>query len=155
VPKKANADDARLILQLYDLRRETEMRKAREWWATKFWPDSADDFMKAAMAAGTPESKWLRQVASFWEMAATLVVHGTLNEKLFLEFTSSGEMYFLFAKIRPFLKDLREKMQNPEAYSNIEKLLLGSKEARERLAWMEGNVKMRREMMAKAAAASH
>jgi hypothetical protein len=155
MPKKANADDARLILQIYDLRREPEMRKAREWWATKFWPDSADDFMKVVMAAGTPEQKWVRQVASFWDMAATLVMHGALNEKLFLEMANSGEMYFLFAKIRPFLKELRGKMQNPEAFSRIEKLLLGSKEGRKRLAWMEGNVKRRREMMAKAAAASN
>jgi hypothetical protein len=155
MPKKANADDARLILQLYDLRREPEMRKAREWWATKFWPDNADDFMKVVMAVGTPESKWVRQVASFWEMAATLVVHGTLNERLFLELTSSGEMYFLFGKIRPFLKELREKTQNPESYSNMEKLLLGCKEARARLAWVEGTLKRRREMIAKAAAASN
>ena len=30
--KKATATDAQLILQLYDLRREAEMRKARNWW---------------------------------------------------------------------------------------------------------------------------
>ena len=155
MPKKANADDARLILQLYDLRRELEMRKAREWWATKFWLDSADDFMKVTMAVGTPEQRWLRQVATYWEMAATLVAHGTLNEKLFLEMTSSGEMYLVFAKIRPFLKELREKTQNPEMCRNIEKLLLGSKEGRARLARMEGNLKRFREMMAKASAASH
>lgn len=154
MPKKATAEDARLILQLYDLRREPEMRKARDWWAVQFWPTSAEEFMQTAMAPGLQEAKWLRQVASFWEMAATLVVHGTLNERLFLELTTSGEMYFLFAKIRPFLKELREKMQNPDAYSNMEKLLLGSKEARERLAHMENNVKMRREILAKASAAS-
>ncbi len=30
--KKATSADAQLILQLYDLRREAEMRKARNWW---------------------------------------------------------------------------------------------------------------------------
>jgi hypothetical protein len=29
--RKPTAEDARLILQLYDLRREAEMRKARHW----------------------------------------------------------------------------------------------------------------------------
>ena len=29
--KKASASDAELILKLYDLRREPEMRKARNW----------------------------------------------------------------------------------------------------------------------------
>jgi len=44
--KKPTADDARLILELYNLRREPEMRKARQWWMTKFWPKDADEFMK-------------------------------------------------------------------------------------------------------------
>ena len=32
--------DADLILKLYDLRREAEIRKARNWWLG-FWPQSA------------------------------------------------------------------------------------------------------------------
>jgi len=36
--KKATAADAQLILQLYDLRRESELRKARNWWVSEFWP---------------------------------------------------------------------------------------------------------------------
>jgi hypothetical protein len=50
--KKATASDAQLILQLYDLRREAEMRKARNWWIGEFWPQSADDFLKVAFAMG-------------------------------------------------------------------------------------------------------
>ncbi len=38
MPKKATTTDAELILKLYDLRRETEMRKARNWWGNEFWP---------------------------------------------------------------------------------------------------------------------
>jgi hypothetical protein len=30
--KRPTAADVQLILQLYDLRREAEMRKARNWW---------------------------------------------------------------------------------------------------------------------------
>jgi hypothetical protein len=48
MPKKATGTDAQLILQLYDLRREAEMRKARRWWAFDFSPRSTDDFMKVA-----------------------------------------------------------------------------------------------------------
>ena len=44
--KKATPHDAQLILQLYDLRREAEMRKARNWFGAEFWPQSADDVMK-------------------------------------------------------------------------------------------------------------
>ena len=44
--KRPTADDARLILELYDLRREPELRKARQWWLITFWPKNADDFVK-------------------------------------------------------------------------------------------------------------
>ena len=48
--KKATAHDAQLILKLYDLRREAEMRKARNWFAGEFWPQSADELIKVASA---------------------------------------------------------------------------------------------------------
>jgi len=48
--KKATAQDAQVIMQLYDLRREAEMRKARHWWTVEFWPANADDFVKVANA---------------------------------------------------------------------------------------------------------
>ena len=59
--KKPTAADAQLILQLYELRREAEMRKARSWWLGEFWPQSADDVVKVAWAMGSQENNWLRQ----------------------------------------------------------------------------------------------
>jgi hypothetical protein len=144
MPRKPNADDARLILQLYDLRREPEMRKARQWWTTMFWPQTADDFVKVAMAVGTQENNWLRQVVSYWGIAASLVLHGTLHAGPFLEMPFSGEMYVMFAKVRPFLKELREKTQNPMDFRIVEKVILGSKEGRARLAAVEGRLALRR-----------
>jgi hypothetical protein len=55
--KKATVADAQLIVQLYDLRREAEMRKARNWWAGEFFPQNADDFLKVAWAMGTQEKQ--------------------------------------------------------------------------------------------------
>ena len=63
--KKAIASDAELILKLYDLRREPEMRKARNWMLMEFWPKNADDFVKVANAMGTQENAWLRQVGGY------------------------------------------------------------------------------------------
>ena len=113
MPKKPTPADATLILKLYDLRREAEIRKARNWWFAEFWPETADDFLKVAQAVGTQENNWLRQVPSYWELAASLVLHGTVNETLFLEPAFSGEMFLIFAKLHPFLKDVRERTQNP------------------------------------------
>ena len=53
--KKPTAEDARLILELYDLRREAEMRKARHWWLIDFWPENADAYLKVDMAFGSQE----------------------------------------------------------------------------------------------------
>ena len=63
MPKKPTPADAELLLKLYDLRREAEIRKARNWWLVDFWPDTADDVMKVAQAMGTQENNWFRQVA--------------------------------------------------------------------------------------------
>jgi hypothetical protein len=129
----SSVQDARLILQLNRLRDEVEMRKARRWWNDEFSPRTAADYLKIEMAHGTPQNKWLRQVSTFWGMAASFVLDGTLGEKAFLRPQFSGEMFVLFAKVQPFLKQLRVRTNNPDFMANIEQLILGSKEARERL----------------------
>src|SRR5512136_3260452 len=149
MPKKPTPADANLILKLYDLRREAEIRKARNWWFATFWPENADDFMKVAQAIGTQENNWLRQVPSYWELAASLVLHGTVNETLFLEPACSGEMFLIFAKLHPFLKEVREKMQNPGLLANVEQVIKKSKTGQERLKVVEQRLAARRKEMMK------
>jgi hypothetical protein len=146
--KKATAADAQLILQLYDLRREAEMRKARHWWVGEFFPQSADDFLKVAWAMGTPENNWLRQVGGYWGMASSFVLQGVLNEELFLQPACSGEMFLMFAKVYPFLKDLREKMGDPQSFRNIEKVITSTKWGRERLQFSIKRVETMRQKAA-------
>lgn len=134
--QKPTAADAELILKLYDLRREAELRKARSWWMG-FWPEKADDVTKIATALGTQENAWFRQVGGYWEMAAALVLHRTLNRELFLEPSFSGEMFFLFAKIYPFLEELRERLHSPTAFANVEQLIKSSKGGLQRLKQMQ------------------
>jgi len=140
--KKPTTTDAQLILQLYDLRREPEMRKARNWWLGEFWPQSAEDFLKVSGNMSLQENSWLRQVPSYWSMAASFVLQGALHEDLFLQPAVSGEMYFLLAKVHPFLKDLREKLDDPHFFGNIEKVIMGSKFGRERLKFTLKRVEM-------------
>jgi hypothetical protein len=140
MPKKPTIDDARLILELYELRREPELRKARHWWLTTFWPKSADDFVKVATAIGSEENNWLRQVGSYWGIAASFVLHDVVSEKLFYQLSFCGEMYFIFAKVRPFLPELRKKMKNPELFLTIEKTILGSKVARAQFEQVEARI---------------
>ena len=150
--KKATTADAQLILQLYDLRREAEMRKARNWWVAEFWPRSAEEFVKVAFTPGSQENNWLRQVTGYWSMAASLVLHGALNADLFLQPAVSGEMFTVFAKVQPFLKDLREKAGDRHMFANIEKVIISSRFGRERLQLTQKRVEMMREKLAAAKA---
>ncbi len=145
--KKPGPADAELILKLYDLRRESEIRKARTWWSGSFWPENSDDFLKVATAMGTQENTWLRQVSGYWDLAASFVVQGVLNEDLFLEPAFSGEMFLFFAKIEPFLKEVRAKMQSPYLWANVEKVVKNTKTGRERLRLMLERVAARRRMI--------
>ena len=148
--KKATATDAQLIMKLYDLRREAEMRKARNWWVVEFWPQNADDCMKVVGAMGSEENNWLRQVGGYWSMAASFVLQGALNEEMFIQPAVSGEMYFLFAKVHPFLKELREKLGDPNFLGTIEKVINHSKFGRDRLQFTLKRVSMMREKRAAA-----
>ena len=150
--KSPTAADAQVVLQLYDLRRETEMRKARNWWAVNFWPQSPDDMVKVINTFGSQENAWFRQVAGYWEMASALVLRGALNEGLFYD--AGGEMWFMLGKVYPYLKEFREKMQSPESFRNAEKLATQSKEGRERLQRMVKRVEGWRKTRTEAAKAS-
>jgi hypothetical protein len=133
MPTQATATDAQLILQLYELRREAEMRKARAWFGGTFSPQSAEDLTKMIGASGQ-ENTWLRQVVGYWEMAAALVAHGTLNEELF--FDTNGEMWFLLGKLYAFLPEFREKAQAPYVLQIVEKVATKSEAGRNRLQHM-------------------
>ena len=97
---------------------------------------------------GTQENAWLRQASSYWSMAASLVLHGTLNADLFLLPSNSGEMYFILAKVYPFLKELREKMGDPALFGNIENLINSTKFSRERLKFTLKRLETMREKLA-------
>ncbi len=130
MPKKATAEDAQIIIKLYDLRRESEMRNARKWFAG-WWPTSADDVIAIINGGGTQENAWFRQVSGYWDMAASFVLRGVLNEDLFVD--SGGEMWFVFAKLQPFLKEVREKTGNKMLYTRIEKVATRTQDGRGRL----------------------
>lgn len=149
--KKTAAKDAEIILKLYDLRREPELRKARNWWLWEFNPRNADDFLKIANSPGSQENNWLRQGAGYWGMAAALVLQGALDEDLFLRPACSGEMFFMLAKVHPFLPELREKLGDPEVFRDVEKVAMSTKWGRERLQFVRKRIEAMREKAAKAA----
>lgn len=146
--KKATAADAQIIMQLYDLRREAEMRKARDWWGGEFFPQSADDILKVSWAMGTKENNWFRQVLGYWGIVASFVQQGVLNEELFLKPGFSGEMFLIFAKVQPYLKAYREKMNDPNILRDVEAVVTRTKWGRERLQFLAKRVEVMRQKRA-------
>ena len=103
----ATPADAEIILRLYELRTEALMRQARAWITGEFWPATADEFFAVAENPADPHNAWLRQVITYWEMAAAMVLHGAVSAELFVD--CNGEGFFLLAKFAPILDDIREK----------------------------------------------
>ena len=147
MPRKATAEDAQIIMKLYDLRREPEMRKARHWYAG-WWPASADEILQVINSFGTQENAWFRQVNGYWDMAASFVLRGVVNEQLF--FDSGGEMWFTLAKLQPFLKEVRQKANIPQGFVRVETVANRTKDGRERLQMMLKRAAARRTAVAKA-----
>jgi len=104
----ATPADAEIILGLYQLRTEAVMRQARAWMTGEFWPATADEFFAVALNPADPHNAWLRQVLTYWEMAAAMVLHGAVSAELFVD--CNGEGFFLLAKFAPILQGIREKM---------------------------------------------
>lgn len=103
----ASPADAQNILKLYELRTEPVMRQARAWVTGAFWPASVDDYFAVANNPADPHNAFLRQVISYWEMAAALVLHGALSAELFVDANAEG--FFILAKLAHILPQIREK----------------------------------------------
>jgi hypothetical protein len=145
---QATYQDAELVLKLYDLRREPVMRQARDFVA-QFSPSTFEELMAVVGAFGTKENAYVRQVLGYWEMVASLIVHGTLNAALAQD--TLGEMNFVYARVQPFIKQMREKMVSPEFLQNLEKVIEGTPEGRERLKRMQARLAEFAKMRAAAA----
>ncbi len=134
---KASYQDIDVVLRLYDLRREALMREARRFVGGKFAPKSTDELV-AIVNAGTQDSGYVLQVYGYWDMVAAFVLDGPLNERLVYD--TCQEMYFLYAKIQPYLHEFRLQMNLPEWMRSIETLVEGSPEGRERVTGMRKNM---------------
>lgn len=119
---------AELILKLYELRREEVMRQARNWFFT-FNPESAED---VAAAARGEHSAYYRMVTSYWDMACSFVNHGAIDEQMFLD--ANQEQNFVFAKIQPFVAQIREMSKNPDYLAHLETLVMRRPDAEQSLA---------------------
>jgi hypothetical protein len=122
------AQSAELILKLYELRREAVMREARNWFFS-FNPESFEDIQRAAMGE---HSAYLRMVTTYWDMACSFVNHGAIDAEMFND--ANGEQVFVFAKLQPFIEEIRANNGNPNSFRHLEQAVTAMPHAEERLA---------------------
>ena len=99
--------------------------------------------MMEKYAPGSDEYNNIRMVLSYWDMVASIVNRGLINDELFFE--SNGEIWVVWDRIRTIVPTWRSAFKNPTVFLNLE-------EACKRLeAWREkrapgSNVAMRQMM---------
>jgi len=107
------------ILKLYELRRDDKMRSARAWYFTDFAPKTAMDII-ALFRGGQEASAHFRMVTSYWDTAASFVLNGAIDRKMFLD--ANTEHVFIYAKIADFLQEIRELFREPDYLIHLENL---------------------------------
>lgn len=134
---KPDHHDADLVLRVYELRREPVMRESRAAINQKFWPKTFAD-VQAVLKGDHPLNASYRQVNTYWEMVYGMVKHGVVHADYFLE--SNGEGMLVFAKVAPFLEDLRRE-HSPLAFQNAEWVAKNTAVGRRAFDMMAGRVK--------------
>jgi len=98
-------EDAKLLLQLFELRQQPALLEAERW----FWHDfqsASWPVVNARYPAGSPERLLLTRVLEYWEMVGALIDHNLLNEDLLFDTMESTE---------PFWSRLREWLPGAHA----------------------------------------
>jgi hypothetical protein len=115
---KPTYEQAQLHLQVYEMRREARLRQARDWFFKNYFVDSMDESMRIA-APGTEGGTFTMMVFSYWDQACALLNYGLLHEDLFFE--TSGEFFGVWERVRPVIKEGRERWSNQLFLANVEK----------------------------------
>jgi hypothetical protein len=106
-----------LMLSLYDLRREKELRRARTWFLEQFRANSLEEISQN-YREGDAQRNWIQMVVTYWDMVAGLVNGGLIADDLFFE--TNGELWVVWERIRHLVPAWRRQLENPQLLSNLE-----------------------------------
>jgi len=142
-------DQVNLMLKLYDLRRESRLRQARAWFVGQFAATSLEENSKK-YPLGTEENTHIRMTVSYWDMCASIVNRGLIDDELFFE--NNGEAWLVWEKIKPIAPAWRTAFKNPVLFANLEELCGRFEAWRERRA--PGSTAAMRQMLQQMAQAT-
>jgi hypothetical protein len=132
-------ESARLVLKLYELRREPVLREARAWFLRDFNPSTAEECLAIA---GGERNAWFRMVLGYWDMAASLVTFGAIDAEMFR--AANTEIMATFAKVQPFLASIREVSGIPEFCAHLERVVQEAPGVEQRLALLREQCRAQR-----------
>jgi hypothetical protein len=146
-------EQAQLQLKLYDLRRETRLRQARDWYFQNYWADTLDEAMRVA-PMGTEAGTFFMMVVSYWDQACAYLNYGLLHEDLFFE--TGGEFFGVWERLKPTIAEGRKRWSNPLFLAHLEKAAnrfetWSEKRAPGQIAAMRQMMQQMRQQTAKAA----
>jgi hypothetical protein len=110
-------EDAKLLLQLYEMRREPRLREARRWFTASFRAKTVEDLTRLC-PPGSEDNASYRMVTSYWELVASFVTSGVMNQELF--FQSGRELLVCWTRIRDLAPHVRTQNKNPIEWKNLE-----------------------------------
>jgi hypothetical protein len=110
-------DDVKLILKLYDMRREAKLRAARAWFSASFKVKSLAEY-NTLCPSGSEPNAYARQVMTYWDMVGSFITSGVLNQELFFE--SGRELLFVWTRVQPMIAELRQSIQDPNFLKHLE-----------------------------------
>jgi hypothetical protein len=117
MPSHATHEDAKLLLQLYDLRREKRLRQARDFVGRDLKFKDYKDFQKR-FPNGSKGGLFIGMVLGYWDMACTLVVKGLIAEDLFN--ATNYEHVAVWQKLKPIIEAWRKQYNYPEMAKSLE-----------------------------------
>ena len=126
---KPTHDDAELLLHLYEMRREPELRRARKWMMSEFKATTWAD-IKSRYLSNVDEDRWFRMTTSYWEMLATIVNRGALHPELFFDHT--GEDIVTWERCKPWIAGARADIR-PSYLIQFERMVAAHQEYRKKV----------------------
>ncbi len=136
---KPTAQDADLILRLYELRREAEMRRARAFMISEFSAATWEE-IRPHYLTGNELDRQFRMATSYWEMVAAFVNRGLIDEDLF--FDTHGEDIVVWNKVKGLVEGARKHIR-PTWLWNLERM------ARRHQAWREHSFRIAAKVIAR------
>jgi hypothetical protein len=119
MPAKPTYEQAQLHLQIFEMRRETRLRQARDWFFNNYHADTIDEAMKIAPMGSEPGT-FVMMVFSYWEQACAFLNYGLLHEDLFFE--TNGEFFGVWENVKSHVAEGRKRFSNPLFLANVEKV---------------------------------